>query len=141
MKTKLTEIMLIDDSVPDTFLTKKVIEKAGVTDKVTSFYGGREALDYLSDKTTGDYPRPALAFLDINMPGMNGWEFMQEYHTLEQEKKIRVVICMLTTSQAERDRQKAEEFGVAADFSTKPLTVERLLEIVKLHFPENFEEE
>lgn len=134
MTTRLREVLLIDDSVADNFLAARVVRAAGVAERVTALTGGAEALAYLGDDSAGDFPRPALVFLDINMPGMSGWEFLAAYRELPADQKAGVVVCMLTTSYADEDRRRAEEIGVVSDFFSKPLTRERLLEIVREHF-------
>lgn len=137
MSPKLNEILLIDDSRADNFLHKRVVESAGVAERVTICFGAREALDYLADKSSGRYPCPDLIFLDINMPGMSGWDFMEAYQKLPTEQCARLVICMLTASYAAEDRKKAEHYGVVGDYIHKPLSVERVNQIVATYFSED----
>lgn len=141
MRSKLNKILLIDDSEADNFIASRVIRKAGVTEKVIVKYGGLPALDYLTTTVNGVYPNPELIFLDINMPGMNGWEFLEQYKSLPADQRMGIVVCMLTTSFAERDRQMAARFEVVQSYSHKPLTKKRLMEIVGEHFPELMKEE
>ena len=135
MHPHLNKILLIDDSESDNFIHKKRIEKTGVCDEVVVMFGGKEALDYLS--TLGldsKYPKPELVFLDINMPGMNGWEFLEEYKNLMEEMKANVVISMLTTSVSEQDSDMAASRPEIKSFENKPLTEDKLLEIVDRFF-------
>lgn len=138
MKTKLPKILLIDDSEADNFLTKRVIKKADVVEEVIVKYSGQDALDYLTSKSESEeeYPNPELIFLDINMPGMNGWEFLEKYRALDKSMRKGIVICMLTTSYAESDRQKAKELGVVQTFTHKPMTKAELLNIIEEHYPD-----
>lgn len=129
MANQLDKILLIDDSEADNYLHQMTIESAGITKAVMVAYDGQEALDYLNSKPEGHYPCPELVFLDINMPGMDGWEFLEEYEKLEPEKKAGIIICMLTTSVANKDRQKVQQFGEVSDYITKPLTEEKLMEL------------
>ncbi len=137
MKRKLNNILLIDDSDSDNFINNRIITKANVTEKITITYGAREALDYLSEPIEGQYPRPEIIFLDINMPDMTGWDFLDEYLTLSDEKKANVVVCMLTTSRLDKDRDKAASYGVVDYYSMKPLTDKKLMEIIEKNFPNN----
>lgn len=135
MKKKLNNILLIDDSLADNFISKRVIDKTAVAEKVTTTFGGKEALDYLSKAVNGQFPKPEIVFLDINMPGMSGWEFLDEYRLLEETKKAGVIVTMLTTSKAETDKTKANGYGNVSDYSTKPLTKEKLMFLIEKHYP------
>ncbi len=135
----LREILLIDDSESDNFVHSRVIKKAKVTEKVTIKYSGEEGIEYLKTLINEDYPRPSLIFLDINMPGMDGWEFLEHYEKLEDAQKAHVVIAMLTTSTSPVDRDKAKEFNLLQHFDNKPLTEENLMKVLRNHFPKNFD--
>lgn len=128
---KLNKIMLIDDSEADNFIHQRIINKCQVAKEIVIMYRATDALDYLKSQT-----RPELIFLDINMPGMDGWEFLEEYEQLTAAQKADFIICMLTTSKSAIDREKAEQYGIVEHFMSKPLTKEKLITIVKAHFPE-----
>ena len=130
MREKLNTIMLIDDSEADNFLHKRVITKADVCNNVVVTFGGAEALTYLQTAIDGVYSCPDIVFLDINMPGMNGWDFLEEYEKLPEEMQAQMLVCMLTTSEAHEDREKADKYGVVEEFSHKPLTKKMLLGII-----------
>src|ERR1044072_9954671 len=99
MKQKLNCILLIYDDEPTNFLNRMVIEEVDCTNRVEIMQSARDALKYLTNTTSnGDYPRPDLVFLDINMPAMDGWEFLEKYNQLSDHQKARIVVVMLTTS-------------------------------------------
>ena len=136
----LREILLIDDSESDNFIHSRVIKKAKVTAKVTIKYSGEEGLDYLRTLINEDYPRPDLIFLDINMPGIDGFEFLKNYEQLEDTQKADVVIAMLTTSTSPVDREKAGHFELLHHFDNKPLTHDNLMKILQEQFPGRFDD-
>jgi CheY-like chemotaxis protein len=126
--------MLVDDNADDNFFHERVIRKNGYAEVVISMESGAEALQYLKE-VQDESKYPELIFIDINMPGMNGWEFLEEFNTLEIAKKISKTCIMLTNSENPDDIAKANELGVL-DFKTKPLTVEILDQIIKDLFGE-----
>jgi CheY-like chemotaxis protein len=146
LKQKLNCVLLIDDDEPTNFLTKMVLEEAGCTEHIHIEESGQAALDFLSrsgikkeDEETSSCPD--LIFVDINMPAMNGWEFMEHYSSLEKHKKGKIVMVMLTTSLNPDDRQKAEHIKDISGFETKPLNPEKLNQILQKYFPERVEGE
>jgi CheY-like chemotaxis protein len=131
MRKKLTCILLVDDDPDDNFFHETVIREMDITDKIDFAANGLEALNYL--KKHGQIP-PELIFLDINMPRMNGWEFLEQYKHLDAAQKARVVIMILTTSANPDDLKKAKELEQVSGFQTKPLSHELLKEILEEHF-------
>jgi CheY-like chemotaxis protein len=144
MKSKLNSVLLIDDDEPTNFYTQLIIEESGCADHVQVAQGGREALNYLSktQQQTGEnnnsYLPPDLIFLDINMPAMDGWEFLDEYKKLHKDRRGKIIVVMLTTSLNPDDKAKANEMPEIAGFESKPLTEEKLNKILKEHFASNF---
>ncbi len=139
-KKKLNRILLIDDSEADNFFHARVIRKYGCAEEIIIREGGQEALDYLRLAVDGVFPQPDLIFLDINMPGMTGWEFLEEYKKLEAGQKAKIVIVMLTTSLNPNDAEAAEKTGTLNKFMNKPLTEKMLEEVIREHFADCFED-
>ncbi|OKS89301.1 response regulator [Mucilaginibacter polytrichastri] len=132
-------ILLIDDDIPTNFIHRKVIEKSGVAAYVQVATSAKEGLDFLT--YTGKYadtkttPRPGIIFLDINMPGMDGWDFMDVYRKLDKAHKDRMVVIMLTTSLNLDDRERALKDEDIVTFIHKPLRPEIVVELVEAYFP------
>ncbi|MCI4650166.1 response regulator [Phaeodactylibacter sp.] len=137
MTQKLNKILLVDDNEADNYLHKLIISEAEVAESVVDQPDGKAALEYL-EKGADQLP-PDLIFLDINMPRMNGWEFLEAYAQLPDELQSAVVIVMLTTSVFSKDRERAERLPNFSGFLNKPLTEEDLLKVIQQHFPERFD--
>jgi len=116
-------VLLVDDDEPTNFLNKLTLKKYGCAEKIISVFDGQQALDYLDTCTDGDFPD--LILLDINMPLMNGWEFLDEYQQLQFNHKAPVVI-MLTTSVNPDDEEKSKKYNTIAGFLHKPLKADEL---------------
>lgn len=136
MKKKLDCILLVDDDEPTCFYNKLVIEQSGCTEKVIMAHSGKQALEYLNNclDDNSSNPCPDLIFLDINMPAMNGWEFLEHYKNLQSCKKGGVMIIMLTTSLFPEDQQKAAEIPEISGFEHKPLNAKKLKQVLEAHF-------
>ncbi|SNS74404.1 Response regulator receiver domain-containing protein [Ekhidna lutea] len=122
-------IVLIDDDKQTNFLNKLTIERSNVVDEVVIFSSPLEALDYLNKRP--DEEKGSLILLDINMPVMDGWEFLRLYATKNQNKAVDKVV-MLTSSIDPRDQKLAEENVLVSDLKFKPLSLRMINEIVKL---------
>lgn len=133
MKQKLNTIMLIDDDEPTNFLSRMLIEEARCAEHIQVADSGKVALDYLSKSNNS----PDLIFLDINMPAMNGWEFLEKYKELEKAKQGKIVIIMLTTSLNPDDKVKAGQIPEISGFENKPLSSELIERVIKKYFAGN----
>jgi CheY-like chemotaxis protein len=126
-------IVLIDDSETTNFLNRIIIERAGITEEVVEFPGAEQALAYLKKELSTGQIKPTLIFLDINMPEMDGWDFLEAYGDLVNEGRNDVVI-MLSSSVDPVDKTKASAYREISDFRSKPLTKEALQEIVNNYY-------
>ena len=131
---KLNCVLLIDDDEATNFLHKLVIQRSGYAEEIVAYQNAEEALSYLGTEKSGRYPQPDLIFLDINMPRMNGWEFMDAYAGLSEEQRGKVVVMMLTTSLNPDDKEKANGIENITGFLTKPLTKQMLEGVLEEHF-------
>jgi CheY-like chemotaxis protein len=123
--------MIIDDNEHDTFFAKRVIAKNNPGDTIITMESGLEALDYISCQTL---PIPDMIFLDIYMPVMSGWEFLDDYCKLDEVIKDKTMIVMLATSGNPDHVAKAHQWDCISDYITKPLTQERMGEISEKYF-------
>ena len=139
MNQKLKCILLIDDDEPTNFLSSMIIEEAGCTKHIQIEDSGEKAINYLTKSETfpcfnKDYPCPDLIFIDINMPAMNGWEFLDKYKEIKKECNREIIMVMLTTSQHPDDELHAYNLPEISGFESKPLTREALDNILEKHF-------
>jgi len=137
MKT-INCILLIDDNPADNEYHTIIIKKAHVCNHVKIAIDGPKALDYIiksgEEGQSETYPKPDLIFLDINMPGMNGFEFLEEYEKLDDKLKSKVVIVMLSTSLNPDDEKKATENKEVKEFQNKPLDIKLLQNTIEKYF-------
>lgn len=132
MKTKLNCILLIDDNHADNCYHRIIINEMNIAQRVEVALDGSEALSFLKLESAAP---PELIFLDINMPKVNGWEFLKAYRELPAKQKAGIII-MLSTSDNPKDIEKAMQTEEVSGFNVKPLTGEMLTEILEKYFAE-----
>jgi CheY-like chemotaxis protein len=123
----------VDDDEVTNYVHESVIEDAGVTREVLVAEDGRKALNLLQELKEVKSSCPNLIFLDINMPVMNGFEFLDAYQQMKGQLKQPVIIVMLTSSLNPQDVVRAQAAG-ATDFLDKPLTADKLNDVLGKYF-------
>lgn len=126
--------MLIDDDKHDNFFHERVIRKAGIAEQIVPLTKPEKALEYLEKSPSGEGLTPELIFLDINMPRIDGWAFIDSYKDLQNSSLKHTKVVILTTSIDPEEQFRAETDPHIAGFQTKPLTAEMLEEIILQHF-------
>ncbi len=124
---------MVDDDDMMNLIHKQIIESSGVNAIIDIVKNGREAMEYLQRQEKGKTIIPNLIFLDINMPEMNGWEFLDKFKEFPAEHRAKIVIVMMTTSTDRDDLYHAVETEVKK-FVNKLLTSEKFEEIIASHF-------
>ncbi|MGZ4981454.1 MAG: response regulator [Methylobacter sp.] len=123
------EILLLEDESSDAYLVKMALKEGKVLANLHHVVDGREGLDFLNrTEKYIDAPRPDLIFLDLNMPRMNGCEFLTVIKADEQFKSIPVVV--LTTSDVEKDVVQSYQLG-ATSFITKPVDMPQFIKAIQ----------
>ena len=129
---KLKKVLLVDDDDIANSINKVIIKHAKFADEIVAETIATEALNYIR-KENEEGALPELIFLDINMPEMDGWDFVDEYEKLGIENNGSRII-MLTSSINPRDQNRASLIDVITDFMSKPLSPEILDKIYLDHF-------
>ena len=119
-------MLLVDDDKICNFITEATLNRMGIAKEIHSALNGKEALDLINDYFTGDRAVPDVIFLDLNMPIMDGFQFIEAFKKLDYPKKEKVLIVVLTSSENPKDIVKAKKLGID-HYMTKPLNEEKLL--------------
>jgi CheY-like chemotaxis protein len=130
--TKYNIVMLIDDEEIDNFISKKMITAYSFAEKVLAFRSVEKALAYLRSIPYSDNKEkliPDYIFLDLNMPILNGFQFLDEFEKLPSELKSRIKIIILTASISPPDIEKSKKYNNVTGFLHKPLTEKHLQEL------------
>lgn len=137
MKRKLNRVVLIDDDLLTNKINTRIIEKLELSEEIVAFQNAKLALAYLQEKLpSGEFPQPDLIFLDINMPIMNGWEFLDAYQHIKPEQKANQILMMLTSSPSPEDQQKAQQYQIVNGYLEKPLRIDMVLDVIIKYFPD-----
>jgi CheY-like chemotaxis protein len=126
----LERLCVIDDDLVFTFLLKKMIEKAQVTRETLFFENGQDAIDYLRECNNQQEKLPQLILLDINMPILDGWQFIDEYAKLQPSLIKCISIFMVSSSTETEDYDRAMSTGYITDYIHKPIYATELQQIV-----------
>lgn len=129
MKSRIN-LLVIDDDEINIFIIKKIVDKTGFDVTTVSKGNGQLAIDYINSILSDDESFPDVILIDINMPILNGWDFIEAYERLEVNRKVD--IYMLSSSVYENDIERAKSYKSVKGFISKPLSIERLSELLKL---------
>ncbi len=127
---KINTICVIDDDEIYTFTIKRIIAKAGIAEKSIFFKNGKAALDFFIENARNTDELPELILLDINMPVLDGWQFMDRFVKLAPRINKNIAIYIVSSSDDREDYDKAKAISEITDFAVKPINVETLQNMV-----------
>ena len=134
--SKSVSVLLVDDDEINNFISIKLIKKALLSTEIIACLNGKYAIDQLMDIQRVDPEKlPDYILLDINMPIMNGWEFLDEFKRLNVDPLGKCKIYIISSSVFSNDINKARSYPLVKDFISKPLNVEKIVELFKVEDP------
>lgn len=130
MKT-IKNLTLIDDDDIFVFLTKKAVESTNLVELIKVFGNGLDAINFLKENCDNVDSLPEIILLDLSMPIMDGWQFLDQFTKLipKINKKITIYICSSSISPS--DVLLAKKNNAVSDYIIKPVTKEKLIELIK----------
>lgn len=132
---KIKSVMIIDDNEIDIFINQKTIESLNIAKRVQSFSSAQDALNYLKlmDEENSYYQllAPQLILLDINMPIIDGFKFLDEFNKYTIFKQNPIAIFMLSSSLSPDDINKINNYKNVFGIISKPLKADKLIEQLK----------
>ncbi len=129
MNKEQLQILIIDDDEINNFIAVKLIDKIEPKADINTCLNGVEGINFILERLDKQDQIPDIIFLDINMPVMNGWEFLDEYEKIKDQINKQVVINMLSSSVYNDDISKAETYTTVDKFLSKPLTIDKIKNI------------
>lgn len=130
MKNQHLNICLVDDDQIYQFTTKKTLELLNYDVKISSFTNGEQVLNFILQNVKDPDQLPDIILLDINMPVMDGWQFLQEFTLLKNALSKHIKIYMVSSSSNQADIKRSKENYGVEDFFVKPINRSHFNEIL-----------
>ena len=132
-KTKLNVLLVDDDSIYQ-FIARKTLEATGLTSTINVCSNGEEAYRFLENNQENVNELPDVILLDVNMPVMNGWEFLHAFKNLQSPAIKHIPIFLVTSSVNDADINYSQQFSNVQDYIVKPLVKEKLCTVLNSVF-------
>ena len=124
-------LTLIDDDEIFVFLTKKVVAQTNLVDLIKVFGNGLDAINFLKENRHNVDILPEIILLDLSMPIMNGWQFLEEFSKISPTIGKKIIIYICSSSISHDDISKAKSISEVSDYIIKPITKDKLIDLIK----------
>ena len=129
--TKLDLVCVIDDDLIYSIAVKHIINRSAISENVVFFKNGQTALDFFEKNLEKLDLLPDLILLDLNMPVLDGWQFLDKYEPLIDNIEKVIPVYIVSSSIDDEEHRKAESFKSVKNFITKPITIAQLHQIIE----------
>lgn len=123
---KISRCCIIDDDPIFIYGTKRIMFEMDFCDDILVYYNGQEAIEGLTEITGNSEAFPTVIFLDLNMPIMNGWEFLEDFVKIPNNIRGEVTVFIISSSIDDRDRDRVKGYEMVNNYILKPLTYKDL---------------
>lgn len=122
-------IWVVDDDAIYQIIVNKIIQRSEMFSAISSFKNGKDAIDVLYNSLENNELLPDIILLDINMPIMDGWEFMEEMGLIKSKMSKKIIIYIISSSIAVEDKNKSKTYPGILGYLSKPITTHDLIMI------------
>jgi len=127
---KIQTSCIIDDDPIFIYGTKRIMEEVDFCEDILVFNNGQDALDHFADLTNASKELPSIIFLDLNMPIMSGWEFLEQFTKIENNNEGNVIVYIISSSVDPRDLEKVGNYEIIHNYLLKPFSSKDLENIL-----------
>ena len=136
---RLKQITIIDDNKIFVFLTSKLIENTNLVNEISCFENGLDAINFIKENATKEENLPEIILLDLSMPIMDGWQFLDLYVKAAPSLAKKITLYIVSSSISPDDVNRAKSIDEVSDYIVKPITQEKLTkiisEVIPIHLP------
>jgi CheY-like chemotaxis protein len=137
MSKTIDAVCVVDDDIVYQFTTKKLIQHTKLVDKILVFSDGEKAIEFFQSLDSTPENTPDIVLLDINMPIMDGWDFLKAYVLVKPRLPKKVTIYLVSSSVHGIDIERAKQISDVTDYIIKPVTKDKLVEIFQDYLETN----
>ncbi|MES2618047.1 MAG: response regulator [Bacteroidota bacterium] len=124
-------ICIVDDDKIYQYTTSKMIEANNIAKRIMVFSDGEEAMNFMTDNIANNTDLPDVIFLDVNMPIMDGWQFLEKYVDLKPRIGKKITLFMISSSNDPDDVERSKRISEISDYIIKPVTAQQFKEIIE----------
>jgi CheY-like chemotaxis protein len=131
MQKTINTVCVVDDDLIYQFTTKKIIESTKLVEKIITFSDGEKAIEFFYALSENAVDTPDIVLLDINMPIMDGWDFLKEYVMIKPKLSKKITIYLVSSSVHDTDVERAKQMSDVTDYVIKPVTRDKFIEMFR----------